>query len=182
MCCRQREGACVTYALRTQAYHALPGRSDIGIAYSNQETIHKRRRQFFWIFDTPCPISAAFSTMYPSAILTNPHRDCRRRLLTAPKGGFYSEYNTGCMMRMLCPGFSAAAEVRTVRHSFITGWRFSYACYACRMIYVMASSKNQALCTTSNGCSSSSSSSSRPIDFTWIDRKHQIVRRVHTVA
>ena len=47
-------------------------------------------------------------------------------------------------MRMLCPGFSAAAEVRTVRHSFITGWRFSYACYACRMIYVMASSKHYA--------------------------------------
>ena len=83
------------------------------------------------------------------------------------------------MMRMLCPGFSAAAEVRTVRHSFITGWRFSYACYACRMIYVIASSKNPALCTTGNGCSGSSS---RPIDFTWIDRKHQIVRRVHAVA
>ena len=81
--------------------------------------------------------------------------------IDGPQGGFYSEY-TGCMMRMLCPGFSAAAEVRTVRHSFITGWRFSYACYACRMIYVMASSKNPALCTTGNG----GSSSSRPIDFT----------------
>ena len=46
-------------------------------------TIHKQRRQFFLIFDTPFPMLAVFQ-FYPSAILTNfdpfPPPNCLRRL------------------------------------------------------------------------------------------------------
>ena len=56
-------------------------------------TIHKRRRQFFWIFDTPLSHVGSFLVLsvgnFDHFMTPPPH--CRRRLWTAPIYFYYGQ-------------------------------------------------------------------------------------------
>ena len=90
---------------------------------ANIGTIHKRRRQFFWIFDTPSPISSVLK-YYPSAILIN---FCPSLLPIAnvvygrPHSGSLQQCAIACNASSQCKGFSynILEQICTPKTSFL---------------------------------------------------------------
>ena len=62
------------------------------LTVNNLGTIHKRRRQFFRIFDTPLLHVGSFLELFvgnfDQCLTPHPHPNCRRRLSKAPYNNF----------------------------------------------------------------------------------------------
>ena len=135
----------------TKNFNILPPNAKVGnsknnnnnnILHNNQYslygTIHKRRLQFFWFFDTPSPISAVFCTIQQQfwpIFVPFPPSNCRHHLWTDPMYNIHYQfwYLTTCQNVMMHTKGAWIFEFNFIK--FLAPWCDSSRCDAGRSLH-----------------------------------------------